>query len=151
TALNTYAISLGLAGIIVYAALITGSILLLARRWRLPFGAVTVLVGGTAAFAAVLEDTLAIVPGMVLAGVVGDGLLAALRIDDGNVARTRLLGAALPAVVTAFYFVAAALAFPVRWSPALWGGAVVSAAVVGLFLSVLTAPPAPAAEVDEVG
>ncbi|MFN8556374.1 MAG: hypothetical protein U0531_03145 [Dehalococcoidia bacterium] len=34
TALNTYAISLGLAGIIVYAALITGSILLLARRWR---------------------------------------------------------------------------------------------------------------------
>src|SRR5579859_5688440 len=68
--------SLGAAGIIIQAGLLMGTILLAARRWRLPGGTITLILGVNALLMAVLDDGYMLVPAAVVVGVVADQMAA---------------------------------------------------------------------------
>src|SRR5262249_26958983 len=53
---------LGLASILLQAALLMGAVLLVVRRWLLPFGALTVLITVSSALMSVLQDRYVLLP-----------------------------------------------------------------------------------------
>src|SRR5579859_4176458 len=60
--------SLGAAGMIIQAGLLMGTVLLAARRWRLPTGSMTVIFGVNALLMSVLDDEYMLIPAAVVAG-----------------------------------------------------------------------------------
>jgi hypothetical protein len=124
----------GIAGFVLWAALLAGSVLLVRHRWALPFGAVTALVAIPSLFLVTLRSTWVLLPGIVLAGVIGDVL--AQRVGP------RGLGTAVPSLVTSALLVTGALEGSLTWSVHLLTGAVVLSGAAGIFVSLLVAPPA---------
>lgn len=126
----------GIAAIVVTTAILVVPALLLAARWRLPFGSLAVLftvpvflLSGIEAF-----ETVPLVPAGLVAGLAGDGLLR-------RGAGLRVVAAALPGVLWLAYFTLFELAFGIGWSVDLWLGAVVMAVLFGFALSLLVVPP----------
>lgn len=132
---------LGVSSFLVQPALLMGVVLLALRRWRLPFGSLALLITLNAALLSILHDTYALLPAALLAGLLGDLLLARAQPAQAHIARVRAFGFALPALLTALYFLTLLLSVGIAWSVHLWVGAVVLAGVVGLLLSYVALPP----------
>jgi hypothetical protein len=134
---------LGLAGILVTNAVLLGPVLLLLRRWRLPFGSVTLLlVVDTVLMEAVFGFRHAeeVVPAL-LAGLAGDTAIAVLRAGPGKPSAIRAVAGLVPLVLWSGHFAAEQLTFGVAWTPELWAGAIVATVLSGLGLAILAAPP----------
>ena len=144
TGSSGFARSLGVSGIILQSALLIGMILLLTRRWSLPFGALTLLIMSNSALMSVFEDTYQLLPAMLAAGLLADTLLRWLRPATERPARLRIFAFAVPALVYGLYFLALQLTLGIAWTIHLWMGAIFLAGVTGLFVSLLIAPPFPA-------
>jgi hypothetical protein len=141
----------GIAGMVLWAAMLAGGILVVALRWRLPFGAVTTLIGIPSLFVATQRATYVVLPALIVVGLAIDGLVArwqgpAHATADGArpyaAGRLRALGAAVGGGVTAAVMLTAALTGDLAWSIHLVTGAVVVSAAAGLFAGLLAAPPA---------
>jgi Tol biopolymer transport system component len=124
--------ALGVAGVVIQAALLAGLVLLLARRWRLPFGACTGVFTLSAVLLSFQNDTFQFIPSALVAGLLADLLL--LRTGS---TRLRLVAFAVPAIYFATYFAALAVADGMGWPIHLWAGSLVLAGVSGLLLSLL--------------
>jgi hypothetical protein len=144
--LNAAAIlqSLGAAGVLLNAALLTGIALLVVRRWgaALPPGALTLLVGLNALAMGAMRDELRLAPALIAAGLAADLLLHALRPDAARPGAFRAFAAGLPALWAAAVFAGAALPAGLWWSVDLWAGTVVLAGIAGYLLSYAFLPPA---------
>ncbi len=119
----------GVAGVLISTAVLMAPVLLASRRWRLPFGSVTILFGivNTLMVFGFDEDATA------MAAILGAGVAADLAIRLGL---PRPVLAGLPPLVLwagYFYFVGR-LELGLRWPPEIWGGAVFFAVMVGLAL-----------------
>lgn len=132
----------GIVGYVLWGAILAGGVLLLAVRWRLPIGAITVVVAIPSAFLATQRGTYLLLPAAILAGVLGDALAARRPPSPEDRRAMRIVGAAVPAAVTAGSLLTAAVLGDLGWSIHLTTGAVVVSAAAGLFISVLVAPPA---------
>ena len=133
----------GAAGVLVVSALLAG-VVVLSRRWRLPLGAYTVLVGVPASMVTVISDEYRFIPAAVVAGLFAD--LIARRWPPRQSRRADAVVAFLsPAAFFAAYFGAVALTTGIGWSLHLWLGSIVTAGVIGLFLDELARPREPAA------
>src|SRR5262249_43875353 len=138
----------GVVGILLHAALVTGALLLLATRWTLPFGALTLVLTLNLALLVTSHEQYRFVPVGVLAGIGADLLAARLRPAPERPGALRLFAFAVPAGVVALHFRARALAAGgFAWPVHLWPGTIALAGVAGLLLSSLLVPPpaAPAA------
>ncbi len=133
---------LGVASILVQAAMLMGWVLLTVRRWTPPIGAFTIFFGVNAAFVAVLEDHWFLVPVALLAGLAADLLANTLRPSSDRTPALRIFAFAVAALYILFYFIALMLMREVIWTVHLWAGSVVLAGLVGLALSYLLVPPA---------
>jgi hypothetical protein len=133
----------GLASVLVTNALLVGAVLLLARRWTLPFGAATFVVV-TVALLNSLEHSFE--SGELLLSALAGGLVTdlALRSQSLVVRRHRLaiVGLLLPAALWSAYFAASALSGDLAWPAELWSGAILLACLSGLALSALATPSA---------
>ncbi len=121
-------VSLFLGSVVVQVAVLIGPLLLVARRWRLPFGAAT----GTWTLAALLEmaafdQGASAVQALLVGGLVFD--LALRRAPSHSLAVAAFTG---PAATFATYFVVAARIESITWPPEIWGGAIVMAGFTGL-------------------
>jgi hypothetical protein len=132
----------GIAGIILYGATVAGAVLLLALRWRLPFGAATVVLGVSGGLMTTQRGTYALLPALLGAGLAVDGLLAWRPPGRDDVAATRLTAAGAPGLTVAAYLAALELVHGLTWSVHLVTGAVVVAAAAGSLVGLLLAPPA---------
>lgn len=136
--------SASVGGFLLYAAFLSGLGLLAAKRWRLPFGTFTAIVGLNSAAMSVLDDKYLFITGALAAGLVADLLVRAAR-DAGDRdpdLTLRLLGFVLPAAFTLTYFLLTFLFCEgVWWSVHVWAGTPVMAGLVGLMASLLVAPP----------
>jgi hypothetical protein len=141
----------GVASVLVTNLILLGPVLVLACRWRLPFGAVTLIVtSGALGITALRELTLgALVPAMLAGGLVTDLLAARLRPRPGRPAAFRAFAALAPLPLWGSWLVAYALAYGIAWPPELWAGVLGMACLSGLGLSVLVLPPATPAGVWE--
>lgn len=139
----------GFASILFTTLILMGPALLLARRWRLPFGSLTVLFGTVVVLTSGIEgfDHGETVLAGVVAGLAGDLLLRGLyRRAVSTTTAVRALGAVAPVVMWLTYFGVLAALYSVGWTVELWAGITGMAALAGLALAVLMTPsPVPVA------
>jgi hypothetical protein len=133
----------GLASVLVTNALLVGALLLLARRWTLPFGAVSFVVF-TVALLNSLEHSFE--SGELLLAALAGGLVTDLALRSRSLIARRhrlaIVGLLLPAALWSAYFGVSALWGELAWPAELWTGAVVLACLSGLALSALATPAA---------
>jgi hypothetical protein len=134
----------GVASVLVTNLIVLAPVLLLARRWRLPFGTVALIAAvGAAGLTALREFTLgALVPAMLAGGLATDLLVARLRPGPDRPGAFRAVAALAPLLLWGAWMAAYALAYGIAWPPELWAGVLGMACLSGLGLSVLVLPPA---------
>jgi hypothetical protein len=133
---------IGILSVLVTNVILMGPLLLMLRRWRPPFGSVTLLFTVVGALMASLHEFAVgiTILGAVVGGVAGDVLIRLLHPSPSRLGAYRAVAAAVPLALWAAYFVLLELRFGLAWTPELWGGTVVLAALSGLALSLLMAP-----------
>lgn len=136
--------AIGLVGFAFQAALLAGLVLALARRWSLPAGSLTVLVGLNGALLAGMRGQLFVLPVALLAGLLADGALRAFAPAPARPGSMRLFGFALPALLYGLYFAALAWLTDLWWPPHAWAGAVAYAGLAGWLASYVAVPARPA-------
>ncbi|GAC1324147.1 MAG: hypothetical protein NVSMB2_22150 [Chloroflexota bacterium] len=140
-----------IAGVLVQSALLVGFLIVARRRADVPFGTVTMLLGVTSALMLLMRAKYdvdirgAAFVAAVLAGLVSDGLVLALRGRFSESGELRLLGVAVPLVTYLLYFGAVAMSGGVWWTVHLWTGAIFLAAAVGGLLALV------ATQIPQVG
>jgi hypothetical protein len=121
-----------------------GFLLLTMRRWALPVGALTLVIGlnamamgllhwGTYPFLPVLARTVAALG----TEAVYAGLLPSVRRPSA----WRLFATAVPLLLATLHFAVLGLTVGVWWSVHLWAGTIVLMGLVGLLVSLLLVPP----------
>ena len=135
--------ALGVASVLLQAALVTGIVLIALWRWgaAVPAGAFTVVLGLNALLVGVARDQYALVAPAVVAGVATDLLVRRLRPSRARSSALRIVAAATPATYFALFFAVLAITRGLWWSAPMWSGAIVLAGGVGWLLSWLVAPP----------
>lgn len=142
--------ALGVTGILLQAGILMGAMLLLARRWVLPFGAATLVFSLALVPSVFPHGYYLFVPVAVLGGLISDVLLR--YSDAGRSGASRLFAFAAPAGLYALYFIALAFTGGLSWPVELWTGTVVLAGAVGLLMAFLAASPeAPSAATGSPG
>ena len=134
---SAFGTALGVAGFLLQPALLMGVVLLALRRWKLPFGSLTLVITLNTALLSVMHDVYFLIPFAALAGLLSDTLLRFARPSVERPAVLRIFAFAVPATLYALYFL---VTVGIAWSTHLWAGVIVLAGVVGLLLSYLVVP-----------
>ena len=137
----------GVAAILFPAAILMGVLIFALRRWRLPFGAITLILTVNAAAMLFVQwhDSQSyafVILAPLIAGVVGDGLLRWFPPSRENPLALRVFGFAVPFVLFLTYFLLLIARAGIWWQIHMWLGVTFFAAVIGVFLSYLAQPPA---------
>ena len=130
-------IPLGLASLLLQAALLMGLLLLIVRRWRLPFGALTFIITMNAALMSLIADQYVFVAGALAAGLIADILLWLLKPSIFAPVRWYSFAFLVPFFLYVLYFLTIFRTGTVIWSPHLWLGSIVEAGIVGVLLGFL--------------
>ncbi len=144
----------GYAAILVTTVVLLAPVLLLARRWRLPFGTFTFVLGLVSTLVAGIEsfDMGWAFASAAVGGLAGDLLYRRLEPaperpgqSGGNGPerpwRLRAVAALVPAVMWLAYFAIVSVPHGLGWSVELWSGVCVMTAITGFGLSLLVVPP----------
>jgi hypothetical protein len=151
---DNFLLEQGFMDILVMNVLLMAPLLLVMRRWRLPFWSATVLLTATNLPVMAVHN---FEHGWLLLGPVAGGLFADWRIarassaggDPRDDTRTHLVVATLtPPVLWAVYFFVLNLGQRLTWSAELWAGSVVFSIVGGYALHLLTRPTRRPQEVE---
>jgi hypothetical protein len=134
--------ALGIASILLQTALLAGSVVLAVRRWRLPFGSLSLVMTVNTALVGGLENHVDFAWLGLIAGLIADALLWTLKPSTSRPTAFRVFACLLPATFYALYFAALARASGVWWSIPMWAGSIVLAGAIGWMLSLLILPPA---------
>jgi hypothetical protein len=129
---------------IISSLIAMGFVLLLVRRWRLPFGALTVLLGLYSIGLATQSDTYWDIPAAIASGIVADVLISAFkdRVRAGN--GLYVFAFVVPFLMTALYIASVRVNDGVLyWPPNMVIGAPFIAGFAGLLVSFCFAPPLP--------
>lgn len=138
-------VSVGVAGFMAFPALLVGVGLAMARRFELPFGALTLVFLGPGLIGlAVNPEYAPLVVSFVAAGLVADALVTVAPPTPGRALSLRLFGAAVPFAFGLSYFLIAAgvVAEPVAWTVHVWTGAVVLGSLGGVIVTYMAVPDA---------
>jgi hypothetical protein len=125
----------GVIGIVITGALISAVMTTLVARWRLPFGAMTLLLGGNAALLVILNDFFVLIPAAVIAGLIADLLL--LRWPPVKPLRLYAITFVVPVIYFAGYFLTVSQAARIVWSIHVWTGAAFLAGLAGLLTALV--------------
>jgi hypothetical protein len=144
-AIGYYKIGTGVLVVLFQSAIMAGFALFAGTRFPLKPGALTLmyLLGNFAAAAAFTNDTpllVTVIAMSLVAGIVGDAIVARLHPTPERTVAYRLLGAAVPVSYFATYFVVTGIAQRVWWDWNVLLGAVIWAGVIGFGLTLLSAP-----------
>jgi hypothetical protein len=145
---NTYTVEVtAIVSVLIPAVLLSATLLLLVRRWQLPFGAITVLLTLNALLMFYLRleynrNFGAVLLAAPLAGLVGDALLVSLKPSLARPGALRLLAFVVPFVYFLAFFALLMATVGIWWRIHMWLGVTFMAGITGLGLSYLVAPPA---------
>ncbi len=125
--------------VVAFTVLAVGLVLVLARRFALAPGVMTVtfvLLG--LPFTLGVENAL-LVP-MVVAGLTADVILVLGRAGQRPVLLCRLLGSIIPIALFGTYFLVHELIWGIAWTIHIWSGTLLIAVIVGVLVSYFVAP-----------
>jgi hypothetical protein len=128
--------------ILIHTMLTMGFVLLTLHRWTLKPGSLTLIFTLNAAFMSVLADEYNLIYAWLAAGILADGLYFLLRPGIQFPTCLRWFGLLVPAILFSLYFLAQYLTDDLYWRIHVWGGGIVLAGVLGVFLTYLLIPPA---------
>jgi hypothetical protein len=143
-----YVEQLGILGIMVQTALLTGVILFLLRRFILPLGSLTLLVGLNGALLSSLEQNFGLIPVAIAGGVAADLAIFWLKPGPGRIRALRSAAFLAPVAVCTLYLLVLELTSGITWPVHLWLGSIFIAGAIGWLLSYLAIPP-PIPALDE--
>lgn len=132
---------LGILGIMVQTALLTGVVLYLLRRFTLPFGSLTLLVGLNGALLASLEGNFGLIPMAVAGGLLADVVIFWLKPGPRRIRALRAGSFVAPAGVCALYMLVLDMTGGITWPVHLWLGSIFVSGAIGWLLSYLAIPP----------
>jgi hypothetical protein len=138
----------GVASVLATNLILLAPLLLMARRWRLPFGTATTVYGGVGVLIGAVDAyRLPVMTATaILAGLAVDVLLRLLAPAPGRPRRFWAASATVPLVTWTLYFAAVAVTSGIGWSAELWTGTIAWSTLLGLALGLLMLPaPVPAA------
>lgn len=140
-----YWTALGVAGVLIPAALVIGMVLFVVHRWTLPTGALALIVSGSGMLMALFHYQEMVTYPQVLIPIVGSGFIVELAYAwlKPSVEREREMRVFSFVVPWALYAVFFAVLIPttgVWWSIHMWAGVPLMAGIVGLLMSLVAAP-----------
>ena len=139
-----YVQELGILGIMVQTALLTGVVLYLLSRFTLPFGSITLLVGLNGALLGSLEQHFDLIPVAIMGGLLADLVMLWLRPGPQRVTALRVASFLGPVGVSSLYLLVLELTRGLSWPITLWLGSIAVSGAIGVLLSYLAVhPPIP--------
>ena len=139
-----YLQQLGILGIMVQTALLTGMVLYLLNRFTLPFGSITLLAGLNGALLGSLEQHFDLIPVAIVGGLLGDLVMMWLRPGPDRVTALRVAAFVGPVAVSSLYLLFLEVTRGIGWPITLWLGSIVVSGAIGVLLSYLSVhPPIP--------
>lgn len=144
----------GITDILLITALTMSIVLLAVRRWRLPFGTFTFMLGLNGALMVVFhpDSLLVSVPTALLGGLAADIMYRLIQPSLDQPTSVRLFAFVVPLMFYALYFIDLQIVGPaifqsgILWSVPFWAGAPVIAGIAGFLLSFVMIPPAQVVE-----
>src|SRR5438128_1152 len=136
-----YVQELGILGIMVQTALLTGVVLYLLSRFTLPFGSITLLAGLNGALLGSLEQNFDLIPVAIVGGLMADLVMLWLKPGPQRITALRIASFIGPVGVSSLYLIALELTRGVGWPINLWLGSIVVSGGIGLLLSYLAVQP----------
>ena len=127
--------AMGVVGMLWDSGLLMGFLLLTIRRWTLPAGACTLVVGLNAVAMGLLYHRAYLFHPVVAQAIVAlgaDGVYAWLQPSVQRPRAWRLFAFLVPGLLTTLHFGALGLTVGVWWSVHLWAGMIVLTGLVGL-------------------
>jgi hypothetical protein len=139
----------GIIDILLTTGLTMGIVLLAVRRWKLPFGTFTIMLGLNGSMMAVFNPHALMIsaPTGILGGLAADLLYRALQPSLQEPDRVRLFAFLVPLCMYIVYFldlmIVGALFWHagIVWTAPFWAGAPVVAGITGFLLSFVMIPP----------
>jgi len=128
---------LGIASLLLQTTLLMGLLLIMVRRWRLPFGALTFMVTINAALMSLISDEYVFVAAALAGGLMAELLLWILKPTIFAPVRWYSFAFLVPFFLYGLYFLTVFRTRNVIWSPHLWIGLILEAGLVGLLLGFL--------------
>jgi hypothetical protein len=130
-------------GIYVHTVIFFGVALVLLRRWQLPIGAITLMLGIPAISMFVYFDWSFTrqIAALLIGAVLVDGLLAVLGAVRSVRLRYRFFGALAPVLFWTTYLLVTRNGAAITWSTEQWTGTIAWSGLLGLGLTVLLLPP----------
>jgi len=131
----------GVAAILLQTFTLVGVVLYAARRWILPFGAVTTIFGLSSLLTIAVHQDWFLLPSVLLTGLLADALYARLRPGSGHPSSLQGFAFILPVLFYTLYFLTLQLSGGIWWRVHLWAGAIVMAGIAGWLLSLVAVEP----------
>lgn len=134
----------GMLSLLVTNLIYVGAMLFVLRRWRPPFGTVTLLFCSVTALVGGIDGFDRMVPlvAALPAGLLGDLLIRRLDPTPQRQAAVYAVAAVTSLTLWLGFFGSYHLAYGIGWTPELWAGALVMATMSATGLSILVFPPA---------
>jgi len=133
-----FEVATGISGILISTLIVMGTLLLMMRRWRLPFGTGLVMFGVVGLLMEMLEGF--DFPEEVIAPLVG-GLTIDLLLLVRPRLSIRLFAFMVPVVMWSVRFVVFEQFADINWPVPVWTGIIVFSGLAGVGLSLLAFPP----------
>ncbi|MBA2944015.1 hypothetical protein HZF08_37725 [Paenibacillus sp. CGMCC 1.16610] len=136
------AVAKAVVDFLVTTMLLVLPIMLVMRRWKLPFGTVTYFFVFEAVLMAVLDgfSHYGSIVILLISGIIGDLLLKSIKEKKAGAWQYRGVFFLLPVLIWSLYFTDLRLFHTLDWSPELWGGTIFICGLCSMGLSMLTAP-----------
>lgn len=127
--------SLGIAGFLIQTAAMMSLVLLIWRRWTLPFGSLTLILTLSTVLSVSVNENWSLAPFAILTGLAADVLVQWWNLSPGRLASIRWLAFVLPVIFYSLYFATLALTGGIWWTVHLWVGAIILTGIVGWLMS----------------
>ena len=136
----------GISTGIITTLVLIGILLLSLRFWPLPFGAMTLLIGGSTGLIWFVhnQSSQAYWPVVVWAAIVGllaDIAMHTWQINQQRPLAVRLVCSLLPASLFLGYYLIIMASMGLNWITHMWTGMVFEVAILGFCLSLIAIPP----------
>jgi Tol biopolymer transport system component len=131
----------GIASFLLQTILTMGFVLLLVRRWRVPAGGLTIMLGYYALSMAIINDLYVVLWSVVASAIVADFALLALGEHASRSTYFYAFAFCLPVLMTALYESALSAHAGLGWPPNIILGLPVVTGVAGLLLAFAFRPP----------
>src|SRR5260221_11024776 len=124
----------GMSSVLFESALLMGFVLVAIRRWKLPFGSLTLLLTINTAALSVVSSNWWILLVAIPTGLLGDIFIRMFNPSTENRTSLRVFAFGFPATLYLLYFIGLNLTEVVWWRVHLWGRAIVLAGAVLLLM-----------------